>query len=172
MTATAFLAFSVLVNSSLNKQLTFNMATDLAWGAVAVDNHIKPSLIQVHLKKSINPVQAWTLSWVSRGCLSTQPRPSCITLQSGEPSQAHSSSTQTLSKHQLVTHIRSILQLLGLPQFDYAGHSFHIGVATTTATAVSIGFHDSDLTKVAECSILAINMYSQRAVSSVLYCLG
>ena len=45
-----------------------------------------------------------------------------------------------LSKHQFVTCIRSILQLLGLPQFDYAGHSFRISAATTAATA---GVEDS-----------------------------
>ena len=45
-----------------------------------------------------------------------------------------------LSKHQFVTRIRAILQLLGLPQFDYAGHSFRIGAAMTVAT---VGVEDS-----------------------------
>lgn len=45
-----------------------------------------------------------------------------------------------VTKSQFVLLIQSILQLIGLPQFDYAGHSFRIGAATT---AVSLGIEDS-----------------------------
>ena len=120
----------------------FNMATDLAWGDVAVDNHTKPSMIQVHLKKSktnqfgpgmdiimgtpLCPVSAILQYTAVRG---TQPGPFFL-----------NSNKVALSKHQFVTRIRAILQPLGLPQFDYAGHSFRIGAAMTAAT---VGVEDS-----------------------------
>lgn len=51
-------------------------------------------------------------------------------------------SKSVLSKAQFVDRIRSILQLLGLPQHDYAGHSFRIGGATSAAAA---GVEDSTI---------------------------
>ena len=45
-----------------------------------------------------------------------------------------------VTKSQFVLLIQSILQLIGLLQFDYAGHSFRTGAATTV---VSLGIEDS-----------------------------
>ena len=70
----------------------------------------------------------WSLCWGDHYFVS-QPGPFFL-----------NSNKVALSKHQFVTCIRSILQLLGLLQFDYAGHSFRIGAATTVATA---GVEDS-----------------------------
>ena len=38
-----------------------------------------------------------------------------------------------VTKPWFVTQIRQILESIGLPQHDFAGHSFRIGAATTTA---------------------------------------
>ena len=40
---------------------------------------------------------------------------------------------KTLTKSQFVGEIRSVLANLGLPQHQYAGHSFRIGAATLAA---------------------------------------
>ena len=50
--AMAFFGFFRLGELLPKSAAHFNMATDLAWGDVKVDNHTKPSMIQVHLKKS------------------------------------------------------------------------------------------------------------------------
>ena len=47
-----------------------------------------------------------------------------------------------VTKHWFVSQLRSILAAIGLPDHKYAGHSFRIGAATTTAL---IGIEDSTI---------------------------
>ena len=49
---------------------------------------------------------------------------------------------RAITKPWFVTQIREILQKAGLPQQDYAGHSFRIGAATSAALA---GVEDSTI---------------------------
>ena len=49
---------------------------------------------------------------------------------------------KAVSKAWFVGEMRGILQSLGLPQHQYAGHSFRIGAATTAALA---GVEDSTI---------------------------
>lgn len=49
---------------------------------------------------------------------------------------------RTITKTWFIVQIRSILVDLGLPQHQYAGHSFRIGAATSTALA---GIDDSTI---------------------------
>ncbi len=51
-------------------------------------------------------------------------------------------SGRAITKPWFVTQIREILQKAGLPQQDYAGHSFRIGAATSAALA---GVEDSTI---------------------------
>ena len=50
------------------------------------------------------------------------------------------SSHKPLSKTWFIAQIRECLQAIGLPQHQYAGHSFRIGAATTAAL---VGTEDS-----------------------------
>ena len=52
------------------------------------------------------------------------------------------SSQRVITKQWFVGHIRNTLNTLGLPQHNYAGHSFRIGAATTAALA---GVEDSTI---------------------------
>ena len=111
---------------------------DLAWGDVAVDSHTKPQMIQLHLKQSkcdqfgtghdivlgqtgspICPVASLLRYIGHRG---DQPGPFFI-----------NTSKTPVTKPWFVSQIRSILNVIGLPQGDFAGHSFRIGAATTAA---------------------------------------
>ena len=66
-----------------------------------------------------------------------------IRLRQDEPGPFFRSRTkQPVTKSWLTNKIRQILQALGLPQEDYAGHSFRIGAATSAALA---GIEDSTI---------------------------
>ena len=142
---TAFFGFFRLGELLPESANAFNEATDLAWGDVAVDNRQDPTMIQIHLKKSktqqfgpgvdivlgatgvpLCPVKAIVKYIAERG---SQTGPFFL-----NPNKT------AVTKSQFISRFRSILQLIGLPQFDYAGHSFRIGAATTAA---SLGIEDS-----------------------------
>lgn len=145
--ATAFFGFFRLGELLPESAAGFSPATGLQWGDVAVDSHKNPRMVQVRLIKSktnqfglgvdvvlgatgrpLCPVSAILQYTAVRG---SQPGPFFIT-----------GSKSALLKAQFVDRIRSILQLLGLPQNDYAGHSFRIGAATSAAAA---GVEDSTI---------------------------
>jgi hypothetical protein len=142
---TAFFGFFRLGELLPTSATAFNASTDLAWGDVAVENRQSPRMFQIHLKTSktqqfgpgvdvvvgtsgttLCPVTAMAQYIAERG---SQPGPFFL-----NPTKT------TLTKAQFISRIRSILQLLGLPHCDYAGHSFRIGAATTAA---SMGVEDS-----------------------------
>ena len=143
----AFFGFFRLGELLVESPEMYNPSTSLSWGDVAVDNRSSPSMVKVHLKRSkcdqfgrgidvivgrtntpICPVSA-TLAYIIHR--QDSPGPFFITNQ-----------TAPVTKGWLVRQIRSILSSLGLPQNDYAGHSFRIGAATTAALA---GIEDSTI---------------------------
>ena len=114
-------------------------------GDVAVDSTSKPTMVRIHLKKAkcdqfgtgvdivlgvtgadICPVAAMLAFLVERG-----DKPGPLFLDN------HS---QPVLHGQFVTEMRGTLEAMGVPQQQYAGHSFRIGAATTAAQA---GIQDS-----------------------------
>lgn len=108
------------------------------WEDIAVDNRVKPKMFRIFLKKSktdqfgkgahiilgstdkqVCPVSSLTSYLASRP---SSPGPLFINAE-GSP----------ITKPRFVNHIRDILRTLGLPQDQFAGHSFRIGAATTAA---------------------------------------
>ena len=143
--ASAFFGFFRLGELLPESPTSFNQATNLAWGDVAVDSHSHPRMIQFHLKVSkcdqfgagsdvvvgrtgnaICPVSALLRYIEVRG---NRPGPFFL-----------NSSHHTIAKPYFIAQIREILTSIGLPQHDFAGHSFRIGAATTAAAA---GIEDS-----------------------------
>ena len=57
-----------------------------------------------------------------------------------QPGVFLTSSHRLVTKSWFVGEIRNILDVIGLPQNQYAGHSFRIGAATTAAV---VGIEDS-----------------------------
>ena len=142
---TAFFGFFRLGELLPESAAGFNTATGLAWGDVAVDNRQDPRMVQIHLKQS-KTHQFGPGVDVVLGTTGTPLCPVTAVIQYIDERGSQSgpfflNTDQTiLTKSQFVSRIRSILQLLGLQHYDYAGHSFRIGAATTAA---SVGVEDS-----------------------------
>ena len=144
---TAFFGFFRLGELLLDSPGSFNAATSLAWGDVAIDSQTEPTKVKIHLKKSkcdqfgtgadiilgrtdrpLCPVAAMVTFMVERG---SRPGPFFMDAKG-----------KTITKAWFVGEIRGILASLGLPQHQYAGHSSRIGAATSAALA---GVEDSTI---------------------------
>ena len=68
--------------------------------------------------------------------------------------------SQPVTKSWFVAQFRAILSAVGLPQFEYAGHSFHIGAATTAAL---VGMEDSTIQALGRCHSTAFLQYIRMA---------
>ena len=142
---TAFFGFFRLGELLPTSTAAFNPTTDLAWGDVAVDNRQNPRMLQIHLKTSktqqFGPGVDVVLGTTGTTLCPVTAMVQYIKERGSQPGAFFLSPAKTaLTKAQFVSRIRAILQLLGLPHCDYAGHSFRIGAATTAA---SMGVEDS-----------------------------
>ena len=143
----AFFGFFRLGELLVAAAVQYDSSVNLAWGDVAVDNRLSPSMVRIHLKRSkcdqfgrgvdvivgktdslICPVAAM-MAYITRR--QGDPGPFFV-MEQGEP----------VTKVWSVQQIRDTLTSLGLPQGDYAGHSFRIGAATSAALA---GVEDSTI---------------------------
>lgn len=122
-------------------------ATDLSWGDVAVDNHTNPKMIQIHLKWS-KCDQFGAGSDIVLGCTGSAICPVAallryIAVRGDRPGPFFLVKSGSIAtKPWFMGHIRTALGSLGLPQGDFAGHSFRIGAATTAALR---GMEDSTI---------------------------
>ena len=140
---------------------SFDSKVHLSWGDIAVDNPESPAAIRVKLKKSkcdqfgqgveifigrtrtpICPVAAVLAYIATRG--------------SGNGPFFRFSSGLPLTKQKFVSHIRQVLQAIGLPYQDFAGHSFRIGAATAAAKA---GLEDSAIRTLGRWNSSAFHTY-------------
>ncbi len=117
---------------------TFNSVTSLCWGDVAIDSLSDPTMLQVHLKKS-KCDQFGKGSDIILGRTSEIVCPVLAILhylqqRTDNPGPFFiDSSKHIICKPWFVKQIREVLNSMGLPQDQYAGHSFRIGAATTAA---------------------------------------
>ena len=145
ITSSAFFGFFRLGELLPDSLASFDPATGLVWGDVAIDSHSNPLMIQFHLKKS-KCDQYGSGSNVVVGRTGNVLCPVTAILQyikirGDQPGPFFLDSSHTaVTKSQFIAQIREILSALGLPQHQYAGHSFRIGAATTAA---AMGVEDS-----------------------------
>ena len=137
---TAFFGFFRLGELLPPSPTRFNPRLHLAWGDVAIDNQDNPRMVKFHLKQSktdqlgkgvdvvvgrtdcaLCPVAAILAFIAARGDCQG---PLFLTVD-GIP----------LTKPVFIAELRKILAAVGLPQDNYAGHSFRIGAATSAALA-------------------------------------
>ena len=137
-----------------------------------MDSHSTPTMIQIHLKKS-------KCDQAGRGADIVIGRTGCnlcpvsailhyITTRGDQAGPFFvNSSKETITKAWFVAEL---LGSMGLPQHQYAGHSFRIGAATTAAMA---GVEDdTDLRPLAQrslCYVIAKGWGSQRRVKTREY---
>ena len=143
----AFFGFFRLGELLLNSPVQYEAAIHLSWGDVAVDNPRSPSMIKVHLKTSKcdqlgEGVDIFVGSTESPICPVTAVL-EYIKLRQDTPGAFFiDRNRKPVRKPWFTQQIRQVLQSLGLPQDDYAGHSFRIGAATSAALA---GIEDSTI---------------------------
>ena len=128
----AFFGFFHLGELLLTSSTSYDPATCLSWGDVAVDDRSNPTMVQFHLKKlkcdqfgkGADVIVGRTYVSICPVTAGRTDRPGTFfLLSSGAPA----------TKGWFTRHIRELLGAMGLPQDQYAGHSFRIGAATTAA---------------------------------------
>ena len=143
----AFFGFFRLGELLPESEEAYARATHLSWGDVAINNAHQPTMLKIHLKRSkcdqfgrgtdvfvgrttdeICPVAATLAYFAVRGGTEG---PLFIDAQ-----------RKPLTKAKFVGRIRDILGEAGYAAYQFAGHSFRIGAATTAAQA---GLEDSTI---------------------------
>ncbi len=144
---TAFFGFFRLGELLPMSDPTGSVPKGIAWGDVALDNRVHPSMIQIHLTtskcdqagKGVDTMVGLTDHTV---CPVTAIL-DYIEVRSSRPGPFFQTTNgKAVTKPRFVQHIRETLQSMGFPQEDFAGHSFRIGAATTAALC---GVEDSTI---------------------------
>ena len=158
---TAFFGFFRLGELLPEKAAPANPALAFSWDDVAIDDQANPQVIRLHLRHSkcdqfgngadiflgrtgagVCPVAALLGYMVVRG-----DRPGIFFCKA----DGH-----TVTKAWFIEQLRPVLGDVGLPQHQYAGHSFRIGAATTAALA---GVADSTIQALGRWSSAAFLQY-------------
>ena len=144
---TAFFGFFRLGELLPDTCSTFDPKTDLAWGDLAVDSHTDTRTAKIHLKKSkCDQFGKGVDVYLGRTDLDLCPVTALLayieTRGSGPGPLFVDSSQARITNPWFIGQFRDVLATAGLPQQEYAGHSFRIGAATTAA---SVGLEDSTI---------------------------
>ena len=142
---TAFFGFFRLGELLPESATKWDPSGSILWGDVAVDSQENPTMFKIRLKRSkcdqfgrgadiILGKTAQLLCPVTALVRYISVRGSAPGLFFQQPQ------AKPVTKAWFVGQLRPILAAVGLPQQDYAGHSFRIGAATTAAMA---GVEDS-----------------------------
>ena len=127
----AFFGFFRLGELLLDTGSTFDPKTDLAWVDLAVDCHTDTQTVKIYLIRK----GSGCLPWSDR--LGPLPSDTLTSLHrdagSGPGPLFVDSSQPRFTKPWFIGQFRDVLATTGLPQQEYAGHSFRIGAATTAA---------------------------------------
>ncbi len=103
----------------------FDPSTHLAWGDVSIDSYTNPTIVQVHLKKL-------KCDQFGKGVRYSDWAHGKELLSCLGPPQVYRYAKAGPGKPITFTEkIQACLQALGLPQNDFAGHSFRISEATS-----------------------------------------
>ena len=145
--ALAFFGFFRLGELLPESAPTGQSPNPLLWGDVAINNHSCPSMVQIHLRRSkCDQFGAGVDIIVGRTGLVLCPVAAVVDYVRVRGDRAGPffirSDGSAVTKPWFISQLRSILTAIGLPQQQYAGHSFRIGTATTAAMA---GIEDSTI---------------------------
>ena len=143
----AFFGFFRLGELLRSSPSEFNPRLHLSWGDMAVDSPPAPTMVRFHLRQS-------KTDQFGRGVDIILGRTGCdlcpvaavlgyVAARGDRKGPFFLKSTnRPLLKQEFITEIRRVLVALGLPDHQYAGHSFRIGAATSAALA---GVEDSTI---------------------------
>lgn len=144
---TAFFGFFRLGELLITRQSDFDPRLHLAWGDMAVDNPQATRMIKFHLKRSkTDPFGKGADIILGRTGCELCPVAAVLNYVAARGSRQDSffitSRARPLTKQEFVSEFRKVLARLGIPDTNYAGHSFRIGAATSAALA---GIEDSTI---------------------------
>jgi hypothetical protein len=144
---TAFFGFFRLGELLLTKPSEFNPRLYLSWGDMAVDDRQAPRMVKFNLKQSkSDPLGRGADVILGRTGCDLCPVTAVLNYAALWGNQSGpffiTSTGRPLIKQTFVSEIREVLARLGLPDHEYAGHSFRIGAATSAAMA---GIEDSTI---------------------------
>ena len=144
---TAFFGCFRLGELLLDSATSFNDRLHLSWGDVAVDNPSLPHTVRIHLKQSKTDQMGRgadiILGRTDQDLCSVTAMLGYIAYRGSRPGPFFLvSQDKPLLKVQFVPEIRKVIATMGLPQEQFAGHSFRIGAATSAALA---GVEDSTI---------------------------
>jgi len=132
---------------------SFDPATRLALGDVALDNHQHLRMAQIHLSPFGSGADIILGATDNNICLVT-----AITqfVAKRGNSPGHKATGEVVTKAWFVKEIRALLAKCGLRQSEYPGHSLRIGAATTAALA---RLEDSNIQLLGSCDSSAFLLY-------------
>ncbi len=119
----------------------FDPATHLTWGDVSIDSHTDPTMVQVNLKKSkcdqFGKGADIVIGHTGKSSCPVLALLNFTDMRRNLPAGPIFLDTrgQPITEPWFTEKIRAYLQALGLPQNDFAGHSFRMGAATSAALA-------------------------------------
>ena len=147
VSCTAFFGFFRLGELLLTKLSDFDPRLHLAWGDMAVDDRQNPRMVKFHLKQSkTDPFGRGTDIILGKTGCDLCPVAAVLNYAAVRGNQSGPffmmSTGRLLTKQCFITEIRRVMGRLGLPDHEYAGHSFRIGAATS---AVMAGVEDSTI---------------------------
>jgi len=136
--AAASLCFFRAGEITIPSLTSFDASRHLAWGDVAVDSIDNLQSLKIHLKisktdqlgKGVNVYVGPLTAAMHYMAMQSPTAGSFFVFKNGAP----------LTKSVFTAKIREVLQVLGFPEENSAGHSFRIGAATAAASA---GIEDS-----------------------------
>ena len=146
---TCFFGFFRAGEITLDTTTSFDITQHLAWGDVAIDCLENPQMLKIHLKKSkTDQLGKGVDVYIGKTACHLCPLNACLQYMATRGTEPGPfflfKNRQPLTKSTFTSRIRQALQALGLPQDNFAGHSFRIGAATSAAQA---GIEDSTIMK-------------------------
>ena len=155
----------------------FDPTSSLTLEDVAVDKHDNPSLVRIRLKQSkTDPFRHGVDIFLGRTHADLCPVTALLAYIAVRPAVQGPlvvfEDGSLLSRDKLVSAIRSALQLAGVDAWNYTGHSFRIGAATTAA---QVGLEDSVVKMLGRWESSAYHCYIQtprETLASLSACLA
>ena len=128
-------------------EAVYTRATHLSWGDIATDNLHQPTMLKIHLKRSkrdqfgrgIDVFMGSTMNEI--GLVAAVLAYFAVRGDAKGPLFIDAWQ-RALTKDRFVKRIRKILGEAGFEAYQFAGHSFRIGAATTAA---QVGLEDSTI---------------------------
>jgi len=164
-----FIGFFRAGEITLATTTSLDITQHLAWGDVVIDCSENPQKLKIHLKKSkTNQLGKGVDVYIGKTVYSLCLLNACLQYMAARGTEPGPfflfKNGQPLTKSAFTSWIRQKLQAVGLPQDNFAGHSFRIGAATSAAQA---GIEDSTIRKMGRWNSSAFLAYIRTPIDQL-----